>query len=415
MDLGLNFQKNAQSKYKNSLCVAVNNKKSRFEFYSMENGDNSTVSREKVEYTAALYSDDFMAELTDAVKNYAENHPSSKESSVTLLLPDSAVAMDTVNIPNINRKRNEDAIDAAITGIFKNRSELTVNRYLAAQNKQMVTYSLSIINDKIKNAFLTAFTNAELPLNAITFCSNGITNAACQLVPKIKSSSCLLVDIKSNESHFVFVAKGRTSGSYTLPFGYSILEKNKVFPEELLIEHPVAELAVLNAREKARAKQLTMMSADTDEDSETESETDSLDAMFGGDENATADPTANTVQTIKVLPKKQPRKLPKFMERPIPKNDREFGYENFRLFVKWALNLIASNDKLTMQGEPESVFVNMPSGLDYLFDMVNAEKDENGIEFLPLDLSGNSKEVTDYLELFGGLYALQYNKQNNFI
>ena len=39
------------------------------------------------------------------------------------------------------------------------------------------------------------------------------------------------------------------------------------------------------------------------------------------------------------------RKLPKFMQRPTPTNARDFVYENFRIFVKWALSYLRGNEK----------------------------------------------------------------------
>ena len=403
-----------KSKAQHAICVAVDTKHSQFDFYSMRNWDKSTIEHTTKSYRSRLYSAEQMTELQSAVGDFVASYGSTEDTFVTLLLPNNAVSMNTVNIPNMSRRRNEGSLDAVVDAMYKNRSELKIKSTIATQNKQVTTYSLTVASDKLLKAFFNAMQDGGLKPDAITFSSNGLCNAVSALCPHMKSSSYLILDIKHHYARFAFVAKGRTTGFYELPFGYSILRKNKVFPEEMLFDHSIGELAVLNAREKAKAKQLTMM-REENVDEEASEET-KLDAMFGEDENATTDPTnaANHVQTIKSLPKKEPRKLPKFMVRPTPHDDEGFGCENFRLFEKWALNLIQSNDKLTSQGAPEKIYVNMPADLAYIFDKVNEEIGENGIEFAPLDIRGDKDDITEYLELYGGLYAGQYNRSNNF-
>ena len=63
-----------------------------------------------------------------------------------------------------------------------------------------------------------------------------------------------------------FSNKGRTIGSYFLQYGYKILESNKLVYENMLSNHDLAEITVLNAKEKAKAKQLTTLSDETEKD-----------------------------------------------------------------------------------------------------------------------------------------------------
>ena len=405
------LQKPEKAKYRNALTVAIDPQNSTFDFYIMENGDKSTVAHEKKEYVSRLFSAEFLNELTSAAKDYAASHSSAvSDACITLVLPDSVVAMDTLTLPTMKKKRIEEALEATLVGTYKNRSDLSINNVFAVQNKQIAMYSLTMADTKLLKAVASALKDGNLAPNIITFAANATVNAITQLNPKLKNASYLLLDLKHRYCRVVFVAKGRPTGFYSLPFGYSILRKSKLYPEELLFDHPTAELAVLNAHEKAKAKQLTGMVTEEMNDNEQ------LDARFGEDEDATSDPTAQNgaPETIKVLPKKQPRKLPKFMIRPTPRDDEGYHYENFRLFIKWALLLLQGNDKLTSQGEPEKVFVNLPGELGYLFEMTNEEAEENGIEFQPLEIHGDRDEITDCLELYGGLFANQYNKNNNF-
>ena len=403
-------------KFKNALAVAIDPPNSRIVFCLTENGDDSTAAQESVPYASHLYSPEFMAELTDAAQSYADTHPLVRESAVTLLLPDGAIATDTVSVPNMNRRRNDEAIEAMITGLYKNEVELTINRCLAVQNKQVTAYSLAVLNNRLKNALVTALTDGGIAPHCITFAANAAVDAVSHLHSRMRTSSYMLLDIQEEIARIAFVAKGRTTGCYDLPFGYAMLKSGKVASEDMLFDHSIAELAVLNAREKAKAKQVTIAAHETASASEDGSTGDSLDAMFGTDENATADPTlAVTLGPIKTLPKKQPRKLPKFMLRPDPRNDQECGYENFRIFMKWVLNLLASNEKLTMQGTPEAVYVNIPEELAYLLEWATNESAENGIEFRRLEIHADHAIAVEHLDLYGARFAPRYNHNNNFI
>ena len=191
--------------------------------------------------------------------------------------------------------------------------------------------------------------------------------------------------------------------------------------EDMLFDHPSAELLVLNANEKAKAKTLTKADAflaSSAEDDEEEEEMPAPSAALT--ETATEDEEddegeesqGHTVLSGK-LRKKTPRALPKFMQREIPEEAEGILFENFRVFVKWTLELLASNASITALGAPEAVYVNMSHGFDSIYEHVNAEAEENGVQFLPLS-SETDALITENLELYGGFFTPQLNKLNNF-
>lgn len=81
--------------------------------------------------------------------------------------------------------------------------------------------------------------------------------ALFELRPKVKKDNLLFVDIKENSTLLILTEKDRILGFSELPFGQDILKPNKVVGENTIYGDDVAELAVLNAKESARAKQLT--------------------------------------------------------------------------------------------------------------------------------------------------------------
>jgi hypothetical protein len=244
---------------------------------------------------------------------------------------------------------------------------------------------------------------------------------------KLKNESYLFLDIKDTYSRFVFVVDGAAMGFYSLPFGLEFLNAPKVTQEDMLFDHYYADLAILNAKEKAKAKKLTVMAEDDDEDEITEAaeadEPDEDDIELAELEAAEAEEAAAAAKAAAeeqkktgrtVFKKKAPRKLPKFMQREIPQDKEGIEYENFRIFVKWALTLIKSNTKITEIGKPEFVCVNLPEALASVLDKVNEKSEENGIEFIKLPCDNLDEIVTKNLEMYGALFPKQMSPVNRF-
>ena len=230
----------------------------------------------------------------------------------------------------------------------------------------------------------------------------------------MKGNTFLVVDIKEFSTQICFVSKGLMLGSVDMPFGWDILTKQKPVAENMLFENDVAELAVINAKEKAKAKQLTMMSGS--DDAARQAAEEGLGSENEGEEGAfnTANSAERQILTIKTLPKKTPRTLPKWMQRPIPETQEGVAYENFRIFMKYILEFIRCNSRLTAIAQPECVYVNMPQEFKYLLDQANEEEAENKIKFASLGLEKEKPIIREHLELYGGLVASQFGSINNF-
>ena len=200
-----------------------------------------------------------------------------------------------------------------------------------------------------------------------------------------------------------------------MSFGYDILKKDKLTAENMLFDHSSAELMVLNAKEKAKAKELTMMSGDAAAQMANETVRDDQDAKESDEAFSSADSINAQRQTqIKTLPRKTPRVLPKYMQRPVPEDHEGIVYENFRYFIKWTLDLIRANDRLTAISPFEAVYVNMPKEFDFLIDKTNEEMHENKVRFASAGFNKDKQPIYENPEMYGGFFVNQFNRQNNF-
>ena len=172
----------------------------------------------------------------------------------------------------------------------------------------------------------------------------------------------------------------------------------------MLFDHTLGELTVLNARERARAKKLTMLEAIGA--TATEEEDEDAPALESVTEEVTEQTEGGgTVKRnqVKYLPKKTPRKLPQFMLREIPTDPEGITRENFRVFVKWGLGLLRTNPTVTALGMPKQVVVNLPPELSYVTDALAAEEKEMGIPFVRFTGADADAEIATALELMGGM------------
>ena len=380
-------------------------------YYALSDGK---ITHDTRNFSARPFSTEYFSKLMGVVSDFVSKYTPANAANTTIVLPDNAIFTNLATFPALKGSDLKNTISTYLSTTFTNLDRLKINTYNAIQNKQFVTISLTgVISDVIYEVKRTC-TEARMIANNITFASNAVICGINNLSSKFKNETYVFLDIKNGFSRFIFVYKGKVVGFYSLPFGYEILIPNKVAAEDVLLYCPSAELLVLNAKEKAKQKALTMSSSSViveEEENSDEKSEDDLENSFS--EVADNQPKAQDL-TIKTLPKKVARKLPKYMLREVPEDDERKVYENFRIFLKWTLDLINSNEKVISMDKPENVFVNMPSEFDYLYDIINEEAEENDIKFVSAGLNKEKDEIKQNLELYGGFFTKEYKKSTNF-
>ena len=420
-------------KLNHSTTIAIDAERSVFHFYSMIGNDKSTITHRIKSYSGGQFDESFFVKFKEAVKEFAQETPSEAVRKVTVILPDKAVMTDTIRIPTMKGSgKTKKTLEVTLRGLYRNYNDLHIVSHVAEQNKQYSTFAIAAVQKKIISSIYAACSENKLFVDTLTYASSAAVGGAVLLYPKLKNASYLFLDIKDEYSRFAFVANGKTVGYYMLPFGLEFLRDPRLEQEDMLFDHSYAELTVLNAREKAKSKKLTVMAFGeefADAISDAEEESDELAEVVDSDEEIISDgediadeesetedeglENARPLLNQKIFIKKSPRRLPKFMLREIPETEEGIAYENFRVFIKWALTLINENERLTELGKPEFVCVNLPKELMSVLDMANEEAEENGIAFACLP---NEEEdaILSNLELYGGLFPKQITAIGKF-
>jgi len=357
-----------------ALTVFVNDEEKKICFYA--SGKDRNNSNAVASYLSAAMDAGFFQEFSRILNLYKKKFGQKFVPNVSLLLPDHLFLTDMLTIPNMGKKAAENSLGLVIGTVYKNKEDLTYNTFPLQQTKQTELYGLVGVRKNLLQNFREACAQNGFGLQNITFVSNAMADGAMSLNAKLRTATCLLLDIKESVSRFAFLNKGRTLGVFSLPFGTSALRQTESVDESQLFDYTSAKQLVQSATEKARA-------AETGEDEEIFAFPDAV-----AEEESPAVRSENT-----------------------PADKADFLYENFRIFVKWTLELLAANEKITALGSIDTVYVNLPVEYHFLFDKVNAEQAENGVVFRPMLEDGATPKI---LEMLGGLQVKQYNKLNNF-
>ena len=406
--------------------IAIDAKQCAVHCSSIIGNEINTMEHRIKSFSNPFFDEAFFMQFKEILKQFSAETPSETVRKISLIVPDNVVAMDIFNVPTMRSKSlTNNALNVKLSEIYSNRENLKIQTNFFLQNKQYSTIGTSAIQRRLLTSLYSVCSENKLLVETMTFAAGALTGGAVAVNPKLKNGTYLLLDLKDTYARIVFVWSGRTIGFYTLPVGLEFLSRGKYIQEDLLFNHSVAELTVLNARERAKEKKLSILAEESapasEESAEGLADEEANEELNEEMEEVPSDAfmPSDTQQPQKLsmpksMAKKAPRKLPKFMQRPVPETEEEILFENFRFFVKWTLSLLAYNDRITHLGSPEAVYVNLPDAYAGVLDAVNREREENGIDFRRLSGEIRNPEVYSNLELFGGLFPRGIHSFNRF-
>lgn len=402
---------------KEDLVIAVNTPEERLMIWrAPHHGTKNTFFKEYECPFTSLEDPVFRERFDHVLANYLSGNPAGKRTGVYILLPDSALAMDIISLPRMKRALMADAIKTEAKLLYLNHKDLMIRYSPLSADKQASAFNVTLLRLGVQTVFYDALNERKLYPQALLGTSTAILNGALALRSKLHNKNFVFLDMKENTSYLVFCSKNTVCGYKRLDLGYSILRDDRVLFEPELYDHSVAELAVLNAEEAARAKMLTVAGDDAGPDAGgeavPESFLDKVNSAASGDSAGTTGTGAvPSGKTPKVFAKAAPKKHPKFMQREVPDTPEGIRYENFRIFEKWTLLFIRSCEQMTPTVKPDFVMLNIPSAYAGVLEAVNANGAENRIRFRYFNPDQDQNPVlTEHLELYGITVSDKYNK-----
>lgn len=441
--------------------------------------------------------------LAEGLPEYMSKQSFDQSFAVHLVLPDGVIGADVFNVPTLQRAKMETALETSLKDLYFFYNDYKFNKAIVSSNKTNTTFEVIMASKSLLNRVYKSLNELKLYVKNATFAANAMVNAALALRPKNKKQSFIMLDISPESARVIAVSGGQTVGWKQLKFGYNVFAYEKVMIENNIVFNDIAQIAVINATEKAKKKKMTEQIEEDEDDaaiieenalvvneidkhseeinkidnSDLANVIDSAEAIRAEkDKNAVLSETANANGAVitensaenanatnnssantssantsdngsaeaaatsteakpetaaqeakpEAKPETKPepvkvkayqrkiKKLPAYMQRPVPETIEGVRVENFRLFVKHVMLMKMQIEQGGIYTVPQYALVNMPKDYAYIIDETNKEDDDNGFEFRFFEPEKEDNvELSEHLDLFGALFMNQFNKNNN--
>lgn len=381
----------------------------------------------------------------EGLKGYFERESFNTAFAVHLVLPDNVIGTDVFFTPTFAKTKMLASLDTVMKDQYFFFKDYKFNKAIISTNKTNTGFQIVMIAKAVLNSVYKALGDHKLYVKNSTYAANACVNSALALRSKNRKQSFIFLDVSPDSARIIAVNNGVTIGWKQLKFGYNIFAYEKVMIENNVVYNDTAQIAVINATERARKKKMTALEeddtddtafidenaitsnkisgADTVEDvaeagaSDVDNANPATEAKADGEhsENAALDSAVKAVKAEPVKVKTYQRKykkLPMYMQRPTPETIEGIRVENFRMFLKHALLMKMQIEQAGIYTAPQYLYVNMPADYAYIIDETN--KDNDGFEVRFFDpKKENNVEFSEHLDLFGALFMGQFNKINN--
>lgn len=176
-----------------------------------------------------------------------------------VVLPDDCVGFETFNLPAMSQFKLGAAIDAELNNLYVNMQKThKVNKCVLKKGRDYNVYGAYYFDKNIVSELNKAIAAARLFPRVTTYSGNALCDGVFGIMPRARGKSFLIADVRRDCTNIAVSVHGKTLGTATIPHGSDLLREDEVQSEYMITDHEVGEIAVINAREIARAKSLTV-------------------------------------------------------------------------------------------------------------------------------------------------------------
>ena len=353
------------------------------------------------------FSPEFYAEIKTLLAEYFAKDPAFRASFAALVLPDEAVGIDLFRLPNVSRPRMQQAYEAELSNLYGAAAkEKKIDRFVVKKNKQYTAYGAVCYDKTAAAEFYRILTSLRLLPRGTTFASAATLACAGANSLKYHGKTFLFANVRGDRTDVCLSFKGRPLGICRIPYGENLLSFGKVVDEYQITDHLSAELAVRNAKERARATSFTTFSE--------------MQAEMLGEEPALPEGAPDGTDAVEETAglrfyRKPSKRGARALQKATPASQEETERENFRILQKWLLLYARRAEHSADLPKPEFILINLPEKFYPMLEKVNEEqKASGGVAFLPFIAWDKSQNEKQYPELFGAFAALKQEKAGFF-
>ena len=378
-----------------------------------ENDGVTAAMADELAYVSPAFSADFFGEMKGLFADYFARNPVERGAQACLVLPNEAVGIDSFKLPAASWRKTDQAFEAELNNLFEGRQkEKKINRFLVKRNKKINVYGAVCFRRPDITQMYDLLADNKVLLKVTTYSGAALLGSALGYMPRMRGRSFVFANVSESGTEIVLADRGKAFGMVCIPHGLPLLRSETVVDEYMATDHELGEIAVINARESAKARSLTV-SEETLPDAEPDEEEESGDAAEpDGAQPQTASARGGNAKVYR----KTARRYPKFMQRPVPETKKGICFENFRIIEKWILLYARQAALSDCRNAPEFVLISLPDEFGYLVSMANEEQTQTGgLAFVPFVPSESlSPSQMDNLNVIGGAFADKYDRNNCF-
>ena len=332
---------------------------------------NGQLVLEERPFLCEAYSDEFYKTLVDDVLNFAKAHSIDK-IRLNAVFPETAAVTDCVEVPVIKGKNIHNTLEISLCGLYKNRKDLFIKSFCALKNKNVNTYFVSGVKAERIMKLKAACSSAKINVNACVLSSES-TIKAFESVRKDSKKGYVFADVKRESTKLIFAYNGNAVCCATIPFGSSLLKRDRIINENEVFCHPAAEKAVLKAYVNALSNEIVYEKG-------LEGNTDKEGLYFD--------------KVSKKIRRKE-------TSAPMTEGGENIFSINLKTFVQWIYRYIDCNQKIVSVIKPSFIYLNIDREYEFVIDRINGAYNEN-ISFCSAQLNNSDEKIFGNLSCYGG-------------
>ena len=173
---------------------------------------HAAAGAEYLHFNERIFTKEFFAEAAELLSDYFTRKPTLRNLQAYVILPDEAVGLETFNIPNMNRTRMAQALEAELNNLYEGRQKSRkINKFLLKRGKQYSTFGAIYFDKDLVAEIYKLLTRVKVFPCATTYSGNALINSAFAYMPRTRGKSFLFADIHLDHTEIALASKGRNA------------------------------------------------------------------------------------------------------------------------------------------------------------------------------------------------------------
>lgn len=175
-----------------------------------------------------------------------------KEASAVVVLPDRAVYVEYITMPNLGRRAMSDALRVSVEKMYKNHRELEIATKLFCSDKRSCTYQVTAVRKNVLQQVREVLNGFGVSTKLTCSSAGATASILCNAQPQLKNGNNIILSIGKSSSEIILVGDGAVLGVGHIPVGEAALSDTETVDAAAIIQHDAAKAAIRRAESIAK-------------------------------------------------------------------------------------------------------------------------------------------------------------------